>query len=249
MPIGCSASVYTTNSCLVSAGHCISGNLVAQFNVPASLSNCNTVNPPVADQFPITSTQQQNAGVGADWSVLRTGTNGSGQRPFQRYGQLRRITPAPANTPDPCGMWGYGLDQTCTRSQTQQNSNGAITARLATSYQFNADVRGGNSGSGLISSGRIIAIVTHCQVGCPNHGTRTDHAGFTAARNSLCPACLADVNGDGVVDLADLTNELAAFGTSFPSAEFNPAFDLNADNVVNLNDLTLLLGAFGLNCP
>lgn len=249
MSVGCTASVYTTNSCLVSAGHCITANLVAQFRVPASLSNCSTVNPPVADQFPITSTQQQNAGVGADWSVLRTGTNSLGQRPFQRYGALRRIAPSLASVTNPCSMWGYGLDLTCTRSQTQQISSGAITAVTAASYQFNADVRGGNSGSGLIKDGRIIAVVTHCQTGCPNHGTRVDQSQFVAGRNAVCPACLADVNGDGTVDLVDLTNELSAFGTSFPAAEFDPAFDLNSDNTIDLVDLALMLASFGFNCP
>lgn len=249
MSVGCTASVYTSNSCLVSAGHCISGGLVAQFRVPSSTAGCATVNPPVADQFPVTSTQQQNGGVGADWSVLRVGTNSVGQRPFQRYGQLRRITPVAAATTNPVEMFGFGIDQTCVRTQTQQRSFGTISAVLASSYQFNADVRGGNSGSGLLKDGRIIAIVTHCQVGCPNHGTRVDLAAFATARNNLCPACAADVDGNGIVDLNDLTTLLSQFGACYPDAAFAPESDLNSDNCVDLNDLSFLLSRFGTTCP
>lgn len=249
MPAGCSAAVYTSNSCLLSAGHCVHENLVAQFNVPPSFWNCNTAQPAVADQFPITSVQLQNDGVGADWAVLRTGTNSRGQRPFQRYGQLRRIIPAPVNVGAFCTIWGYGVDMTCTRSQTQQFSPGVITAQLRNSYQLNADLRSGSSGSALVSEGRVIAVVTHCQVNCPNHGTRVDQPDFAVARESLCPACLADIDGDGVTGFGDLAILLEHFGAAFPDPEFNPANDLNADNVVDLSDLAMLLASFGLDCP
>jgi hypothetical protein len=252
MSVGCTASVFTTNSCLVSAGHCISGQLVAQFRVPATTAGCATVNPPVADQFPVTSTSQQNAGVGADWSVLRVGTNGAAngnQRPFQRYGKLKRIAPALAATTNPVEMFGFGVDLTCTRSQTQQRSGGAITAVMSAHYEFNADVRGGNSGSGLLKDGRIIAIVTHCSVGCPNFGTRVDRANFATARSTLCPACVTDITGDGATNIDDLAVLLARFGFCFPSGSFGPEADLNADNCVDMDDLTLLLSAFGTNCP
>ena len=52
----------------------------------------------------------------------------------------------------------------------------------------------------------------------------------------------ADVNEDGVVDGADLTILLGAWGTS------NPAADLNGDGIVDGADLTILLGAWG-PCP
>ena len=35
-PAGCTASVWNTESCLVSAGHCMGGNMVIQFRVPDS---------------------------------------------------------------------------------------------------------------------------------------------------------------------------------------------------------------------
>ena len=36
LPAGCTASVYSEDSCMVSAGHCVGGNMVVQFNVPSS---------------------------------------------------------------------------------------------------------------------------------------------------------------------------------------------------------------------
>ncbi len=49
LPAGCTASVYSEDSCMVSAGHCIGGAMVVQFKVPPSNANCSLNNPPVAD--------------------------------------------------------------------------------------------------------------------------------------------------------------------------------------------------------
>jgi len=57
---------------------------------------------------------------------------------------------------------------------------------------------------------------------------------------TTCP-CEGDVDGNGVVDLADLTVLLANFGRE-------GAGDLDADGDVDLSDLALLLTRFGLNC-
>ncbi|MCB9838410.1 MAG: hypothetical protein H6813_03645 [Phycisphaeraceae bacterium] len=52
----------------------------------------------------------------------------------------------------------------------------------------------------------------------------------------------ADLNGDGVVDTADLGVLLGQFGGAGSA-------DLNDDGVVDTADLGILLGAFGSNCP
>ena len=57
------------------------------------------------------------------------------------------------------------------------------------------------------------------------------------------PDCTGDINGDNVVNGADLTILLGAFNEMGD----NPA-DLNGDMIVNGADLTILLGAFG-DCP
>ena len=90
-PAGCTSSVWNTESCIVSAGHCIGGNMVIQFRVPNSTVNCVTLNPPIADQFPITSFSSVNGGVGNDWAVMTSGTNFLGETPYDRYADFRPI--------------------------------------------------------------------------------------------------------------------------------------------------------------
>jgi len=184
LPSGCTASVYSENSCMVSAGHCVGGAMVVQFNVPASNANCSINNPPIADQFPATTIGAVNGGVGNDWSVLEPGTNNHGEKPYDRYADLRPIASGPVGVGTAVVLTGYGVDQTCTRSQTQQTANGTICSVTSSLYTFDVDLRGGNSGSSLTANGEIIGIATHCP--CCNVATRIDLAAFVATR-TLCP--------------------------------------------------------------
>ncbi len=54
-----------------------------------------------------------------------------------------------------------------------------------------------------------------------------------------------DVDGDGDVDLTDLSLLLATFGACDGDTAFNPAADFNADGCVDVADLSVLLGNFG----
>ncbi|MCB9846947.1 MAG: hypothetical protein H6814_00895 [Phycisphaeraceae bacterium] len=58
------------------------------------------------------------------------------------------------------------------------------------------------------------------------------------------PPCLGDINGDGVIDTADLGILLGDFGAHgvLPT-------DLNGDNTVDTADLGILLGIFNTVCP
>jgi len=194
MPVGCTGTIYcNTGGGMVTAGHCVDGqsNLVLHFNVPASTSGCGTVAPPVADQFPVTNWLFENASpssVGADWAVLSIGANNLGQRPFTRYGTFRALATAPAANGAAANIWGYGVDTTCTRSQVQQYSAGNITSVLSNYYQFNNDIRGGNSGSGFLNaSNQVVGIVSHCAGSSYNIATRIDKPNFVSARASLNP--------------------------------------------------------------
>lgn len=59
-------------------------------------------------------------------------------------------------------------------------------------------------------------------------------------------ACPGDLNGDGTVDLSDLTALLAHFGTQ--SGGTLADGDVDGDGDVDLADLTFLLGQFGQTC-
>jgi len=246
MPAGCSASIYTTDSCAVSAGHCIGGGQVLQFNVPNSLSNCTPVNPASIHQYPVTGQQSVNGGVGNDWAVLTVGTS-SGLRPYQRYNTLRRI----ANTLVAASseIYGYGVDNTCFRSQTQQRSPGTITGQSSNYWVYNNDIRGGNSGSGLLAKQLIFGIVTHCDFSCTNIATKHTVTAFVNARNALCPPCVSDLNGDNVVGQADLGLLLSGFGLCWDDAGFIHQTDLDGNGCTDQGDLGIFLGDFGSTCP
>lgn len=189
MPVGCTAEVFNDRSCLFSAGHCNSGTVI-QFRVPSSnATNCNTRNPPVAEQFPITGKEFKNAGVGNDWMIMTTGTNSLGQKPFDRYGQFRPVAGAPAAIGDTAVVFGYGAEDPpdCARNQTQQTHSGPITNRLGGRYEFNIDTTFGNSGSAVLFNDEMIGIVTHCTSECPNIATRIDKNEVIEAREMLCP--------------------------------------------------------------
>lgn len=210
LPVGCTATIWSDNSCLVSAGHCFGNGLVAEFNVPFSSSNCQLNHPPIEDQFPITNSLFENNGVGYDWMVNATGTNNLGETAFERYGVKRRIAGLPASFGDPVDVWGYAVDHDCTLTQTQQHSpNGVVNGRSLRSYEFDSDITFGNSGSSIIFNNEIVGIVTHCG-GFNNFGTRTDVAAFADARIQLCQGELI-MNGPtpkiaGQVNTLDIEN-------------------------------------------
>jgi len=186
-PAGCSATVYNTQSCMVTAGHCISGGMVLQFNVPVSNANCSVNHPPIVDQFPALAFQFSNAGVGADWGAMTMGTNNLGEKPFDRYGLLMPLASTPPQTSDSLTIWGYGVDSECVRSQVQQTSDGSVTGSSGLFFNHTVDATFGNSGSSVVRNGNeVLGIATHCP--CPNVATRIDHPSFVAARASVCPS-------------------------------------------------------------
>jgi hypothetical protein len=71
LPAGCTASIWNEDSCLVSAGHCVGGNMVisSTCRIRGQLQTT-----PIAISFPLLRFWFHN-GVGDDWSVLTAGTN------------------------------------------------------------------------------------------------------------------------------------------------------------------------------
>jgi hypothetical protein len=56
---------------------------------------------------------------------------------------------------------------------------------------------------------------------------------------------LADVNGDGFVDVVDLLSLVYAFGTLCGDPAYDPACDFNHDCAVDVVDLLDVVYAFG----
>ncbi|MCR9074531.1 MAG: Ig-like domain-containing protein [bacterium] len=57
------------------------------------------------------------------------------------------------------------------------------------------------------------------------------------------PACVADYNGDGVINFFDVSAFLVLFGDE------DPAADLNADNMFNFFDVAAFLALYNQGCP
>lgn len=107
--------------------------------------------------------------------------------------------------------------------------------------QGNAGQNGSGGSTGLSDSGWF---VTNASDANPDTPTGTDYFVMRARVFAPAPACPADLNGDGIVDGADLGALLGAWG---PCSGSCPA-DLDGNGQVDGADLGALLGDWG-NCP
>jgi V8-like Glu-specific endopeptidase len=238
-PVGCSATLYNEESCMVTAGHCLGQGGVVQFNVPASNSDGSTNNPPVADQFPVLAEQGVDGGVGADYGALRIGTNGSGQTPYDRYGTFMPLANSIPNSGN-LEIRGYGVDENDpTRSQTQQFHDGPITTVGGTSISYDVDVTFGNSGSSIIFNGAIVGVVTHCSSGCENYGNRIDDPAFVQVRGIVC-------NGDEPPDGCPIGEIEDCNGNCCPSDWVGDGYC--DDGSYQHNGVTIFLNCDAFNC-
>ncbi len=190
---GCTIWIASADSCAVSAGHCFSGGslMVAEFNVPASLSSGALQHPPVDDQFTIdTSTLTfNNNGLGDDWGVVKLNTNNLGQTAAQRYGHYNVASFIP-NPNDTIRITGYGTDSGVD-NQTNQTNSGPYDTTTGTRLRYVVDTTGGNSGSPVIfeSTGEVVGVHTNggcTSTGGSNSGTSLSNVGFQAAFSTLC---------------------------------------------------------------
>ena len=104
-----------------------------------------------------------------------------------------------------------------------------------------AGQNGTGGSTGLSDSGWF---VTNASDANPDTPTGTDYFVMRARVFAPAPACPSDLDGDGIVDGADLGTLLGAWG---PCSGACPA-DLDGDGQVDGADLGTLLGAWG-NCP
>jgi hypothetical protein len=59
---------------------------------------------------------------------------------------------------------------------------------------------------------------------------------------------LGDVNGDGIVDMKDVTAIVNAFGATPGHPRWNPEADLNNDSIIDIKDITITLRNYGKTC-
>ena len=105
------------------------------------------------------------------------------------------------------------------------------TSRTPDQPEFIVDHYAGCGASPAIADGTIYSLGT---------------GGLIALEPS--PACLADLDGSGSVELADLQLLLAAYGTARAEAGFDSDADLDRNGVIELADLQYLLALYGANC-
>ncbi len=147
-----------------------------------------------------------------------------------------------------------------TTDPTSQTVNAGVNVQFSVvatgtaplSYQWRRN--GSNLSNGGNISGATNATLTITAVAEANEGSYdcvvTNGCGndtSLAATLTVNPVpCAGDLNGDGLVDLVDLTTLLANFGTA--SGATAAMGDMDADGDIDLGDLTAFLARFGVSC-
>lgn len=234
LPVGCTGFLIDDDcGCFATAGHCMSGNSVVQFNVPLSSSGGTLNNPPPEDQYSVDFASRQSTfgGLGNDWGYYGVFPNSNtGLTPLQAQGQVFTFVPPPAFNPShDIRITGYGLDSG-NRNQVQQTDAGPWFDVSGTILRYQTDTTGGNSGSPVIHepTGSVIGI--HTNGGCgstggSNSGTSRANAGLISALASPQGVCLKTTcataptvavrNGTGANPMCLSNLNLPAIGTTF----------------------------------
>lgn len=215
MPVGCTASMYNTSGCFVSAGHCMGFAFVQQFQVPLSNPDGSLQHPGPEDQYMVreSSIAFINGGVGLDWGYFTCFANTETElTAIEAQGDYRPIaTELPDEFPVEIVVVGYGVAEVGELSQAQKRGVGALAGiesgfgSQEPAWYHRVDTTGGNSGSSITYNDKIIGIVSHCTTDCPNIGTLINQSDFVDAR-SACPARRGDCDLDEDTDAFDITN-------------------------------------------
>jgi len=255
-PNGCTAWLIDDDAhCFLSAGHCTGGLSGVEFNVPLSDSNGMHQHPGPEDQYAndFKSRQFTNGGIGNDWAYFGCFRNTeTGLTAFQAQGDAFSLASA---TPPADGrrvrVTGYGSTSSPIPPEwngAQKTHAGLYTGHPGTRLEYRTDTSGGNSGSPVIDDETGLAIGIHTHAGCTvdggsNRGTAIDHPDLQAALASprgVCIPLLPDVDGNGVVDFADLVALFEAWGPC-PLPPLACPADLNGDGTVDFADLMELM--------
>jgi hypothetical protein len=75
---------------------------------------------------------------------------------------------------------------------------------------------------------------------------KQDNPGWQLALERKRVGLTGDTNGDGMVDVVDLLDFVAAFGSLAGDPNYSAACDFNSDDAVDVVDLLMLVNSFGL---
>jgi hypothetical protein len=230
LPIGCTAWLWNDGAgCFGTAGHCMSGASIIQFNVPLSNANGSLNNPPPQDQYSTDNSSRQwvNGGIGNDWAYFGTFPNSNTGLTAQQAqaGNYTLTLPPPFNSSQNIRITGYGVDSSPSSWNQVQQTNAGPWVQSRQSHRYQTDTTGGNSGSPVIheATGNVIGVHTHggCSGGGgSNSGTSTINNGWVAARANPLGVCAASCgppsvtfhNGSGVnpAALASINSPVAS---------------------------------------
>jgi hypothetical protein len=193
----CSGGLVSSNSCYLTAGHCVTTGAVytVEFNCPPSNAGGSIVHPGPEHQYPLNSSTLafQNGGVGNDWALARLNANTTTGLSAALLQGFYRLAPALPSVGAVTRITGFGSATGVLNLANKTHTGPCVTAGggNGTTVQYQVDTTGGNSGSSVVNeaTGRVFGIHTHggcTSSGGQNSGTAITHPGPQAHYALTC---------------------------------------------------------------
>jgi V8-like Glu-specific endopeptidase len=263
----CSGGLISTNSCYLTAGHCVSSGTVftVEFNCPPSTAGGSIVHPGPQDQYPVnySTLASLNGGVGNDWCIARLNNNTTTGLPASlvqgHYALATSLPPVQSVT----RITGFGSASGVLNLANKTHTGPLVTSggTGGTTVQYQVDTTGGNSGSSVVRESNQTVFGIHTHGGCTssggqNSGTAITHPGPQAHYALICtpnpPSFAISLTQAGLgapinitVTGAPASSELFNIVSLTPAVPTNsgPTAGLNIGTAELLSQINLPLGA------